>query len=54
MIEIQLLFNEAKELQVILDEELKEAQAAGNMAAVLAIIFLLGLVVAIIAALSNQ
>ena len=45
---------EAKELQQILNKELAEAQAANNWLAALAIIFLLGMVVAIVAALTRD
>jgi len=41
---------EAKELRDILQKELEEARATGNLLAVLAILFLLGLLIAIIVA----
>ena len=45
---------ESKELKAILDEEMKEAQNAGDWVVVLAIVALIGLVIAIIAALSSS
>jgi len=41
--------NEAKELHDLLNKELEEARATGNFLAILAILFLLGLLVAILA-----
>ena len=45
---------ESKELKTILDEEAKEAQSEGNWVVALAIVALIGVVVAILAALSRN